>query len=414
MRSGWLAQALREPLLVGAVAALFGALSGGCSENNEGNVTIPPPPSNYVPPSSGSSSTAGTSAQAGSGGSGSVIPNGGTSSGGADAGNPGDVTKPWRSSGCGKALPADQVQTIPGSRTGYTEFHVTETGKTLGADVPADAGDRQFFVRVPPDYDPSKPYRVVYIGQGCGAQHAGKTNTYPLFSETQGGSEEAVYIGLSVPDNAANPGCYDNNTGPLSQEWEAFDLIHTFVESTYCVDNNRIFVAGYSTGGWLSNMWGCYFGGTPSPPLDKPDLDAGLTERKFSPKWAVRGHVNVTGSLPTNQPVPCNGPSAGLWIHDVLDKSNLIATNIAALNLSLKTNGCTGDYMAGPKQPWAPAENIDGLKGGICQEYTGCPADVAKNYPLIFCTTSGLGHSDQASSAIPAFTTLFNLLDPAP
>jgi hypothetical protein len=39
---------------------------------------------------------------------------------------------------------------------------------------------------------------------------------------------------------------------------------------------------------------------------------------------------------------------------------------------------------------------------------------MAKNYPLVFCTTSGLGHGDQSSSAIPAFTTFFNLLDPAP
>jgi poly(3-hydroxybutyrate) depolymerase len=399
MRTGWFGRALKSLPLACFGAALFGALLSGCSADNVGNVTLPPPPSAYIPTSS-----------TGGGGGPSVIPMGGS-------------LKVLPSTGCGKPLPATQVPTIPASRTGYTEFHVTQTGKTLGTDVPADAGERQFFVRVPYDYDPNTktPYRVVYIGQGCGAQHAGKTNTYPLFNETQGGSEQAVYVGLSVPDNAANPGCYDNNTGPQSQEWEAFELIHGLVESTYCVDNNRIYVSGYSTGGWLSNMWGCYFGGesvaadaTPLAPLDQPDLAAGLPARKFAPKWSIRGHVNVTGSLPTNQPQPCNGKSAGLWIHDVLDKSNLIATNIAALNLSLQTNGCTGNYEAGPKQPWAPAENIAGLKGGICQEYTGCPADTAAKYPLVFCTTSGLGHGDQSTSAIPAFTTFFNLMDPAP
>jgi len=209
------------------------------------------------------------------------------SSGGADATFALSVLK---SSGCGKELPMQQVPSIPGSRTGYTEWHVTQTGATLGADEPSLAGDRQFFVRVPFDYDPLRAYRVVYIGQGCGTQHAGKTNTYPLFSEAQGGSEQAVYVGLSVPDNAANPGCYDNNNGPESQEWEAFDLIHTFVEKTYCVDNNRIYVAGYSTGAWVANMWGCYFAGTPSPPLDEPDVSAGRMQRKFAPHWAIRGH----------------------------------------------------------------------------------------------------------------------------
>jgi hypothetical protein len=215
-----------------------------------------------------------------------------------------------------------------------------------------------------------------------------------------------------VHDNSPNAGCYDNNNGAKSLEWEAFDLIHTFVEKTYCVDNNRVFVDGYSTGGWLANMYSCYFGGTPSPPLDDADLKAGRTERKFSPKWAVRGGVRMTGSLPPNQPKACNGSSAGLWIHDTLDKSNLLETNVAALNLALKTNGCEGDYENGPKRPWAPAEDIPGLQG-VCQEYTGCSPEMSKNYPLIFCTTTGFGHADQPS-VIPAATTFFDLMNPAP
>jgi hypothetical protein len=368
------------PCLAVGSAALF-----GCSTSNEGNVPLQPPPTVFMSKSSGSG---------GSGGGGSVIP-----SGGANTGDATDVDKVNPSTGCGKPPPAGQEQSIVGSRTGYTEYHVTQTGANLGTTDPTRAGDRQYFVRLPPDYNPDVPYRVVYVGQGCGALHAGKTNTYALFDERCGGSEQAVYVGLSVPDNDANPGCYDNNSGEQSQEWEAFDLIHTQVEGNFCVDNNRVYVAGYSTGGWLSNMWGCYFGGIPDPP------------RKFSPKWAIRGHVNVTGSLPPNQPKPCNGPGAGLWIHDSLDTSNRIATNIAALNLSLESNGCTGNYADGPKEPWAPGEAIPGL-AGLCQEYTGCDAETRRKYPLVFCTTSGLGHSDQPKNAIPAFTTFFDQLNP--
>jgi hypothetical protein len=249
---------------------------------------------------------------------------------------------------------------------------------------------------------PAKPYRVVYIGQGCGANRAAKNNTYPLFIEAQGGTEQAVYVAVSVPDNDANPGCYDNNSGPQSQEWEAFELMHTLVEGTFCVDNNQIFVTGYSTGGWLANMWGCYFGGVPDPP------------RKFAPNWAIRGHAAVTGSLPPNQPRPCSGKSAGFWLHDAGDTGNRIATNIAAINLTLETNGCMGNYEDGPKKPWAPAADIAGLQGEICQEYTGCPAEVAAKYPIVFCTTNGLGHGDQSTSAIPAITKFFDLMKPTP
>jgi hypothetical protein len=320
------------------------------------------------------------------------------------------------SSGCGVDLPPEQVPTVPGSRTGYTEFFVSQTGATLAADEPSKASSRQFVVRVPADYDKNRPYRVVYLLQGCGAVRAAKTATYALFDEQQGGSEQVVYVAVSLPDDNVNPNneCYDNNTGASSMEWEAFDLIHAFVESHYCVDNDRIYSAGYSTGGWISNMYGCYFAGTPSPPLDEPDLAAGRAVRKFSPRWGIRGHAAVTGSMPPNEPVPCNGPSAGLWFHDSLDHSSLLQTNISALELALKTNGCEGNYIDGPKEPWAPGENIPGLQGGICQRYTGCPASVLERYPLVFCTTQGFGHQDQAERFIPAFTAFAKDLDPKP
>lgn len=137
-----------------------------------------------MPAATGGGSSAGGMS---GGGSNSVIPSGGGSSK--------DLTKPWPSAGCGKEKPADQVETIPGTRTGYTEYHVTQTGATLGTVDTSKAGERQFFVRVPFDYDQNRPYRIVYVGQGCGAQHAGKTNTYPLFNDTQGGTEQAILRG---------------------------------------------------------------------------------------------------------------------------------------------------------------------------------------------------------------------------
>lgn len=318
-----------------------------------------------------------------------------------------------KSSGCGRPLPATQVGTIPGSRTGYTEFHVTATGATLIFDDPTHAGERQFFVRVPADYDEKRAYRVVYVASGCGSPHTGNTSTYPLFSEPLGGAEQAVYVGLSLPENSPRAACYDQDSGAQSQEWEAFDLIHAFVESTYCVDNNRIYVAGYSSGASLANMWGCYFAGTPSPPLDGPDLMAQRTERKFSPTWAIRGHLGTAGSGTPDEPQPCNGPAAGFWLHDTGDTSQPLAKSIAALDLSLKTNGCVGDYANGPKQPWAPAEQIPGLGGGICQQYTGCSSEMNAKYPLVFCTTDDSMHDEQAGRATPAFTQFMDLLDPA-
>ena len=76
-----------------------------------------------------------------------------------------------------------------------------------------------------------------------------------------GGTEQAIYVALDIPTDMANMNCYDNRDGPNSQEWEAFELFMKTLDANYCIDLNRIYVTGYSTGGWLGNMWGCYFAG---------------------------------------------------------------------------------------------------------------------------------------------------------
>jgi poly(3-hydroxybutyrate) depolymerase len=163
--------------------------------------------------------------------------------------------------GCGKDLPAMQIPTVKDKPTGYTHYMVQGTGDTLAAMQPTKVGPRTFWVRVPQDYDPSHKYRTVYIGQGCGGYNVANTSTVQFFKETTGGDEEAIYVALDIPTDMANQDCYDNRDGPASQEWEAFQLFHDLIDDTYCVDNNRVYISGYSTGGWLTNMWGCYFAG---------------------------------------------------------------------------------------------------------------------------------------------------------
>jgi dienelactone hydrolase len=299
---------------------------------------------------------------------------------------PNDLNSVWKSSGCGKPLPANQVKTVPGSRTGYTEYHVKQTGITIGADQPDKAVDRQFFVRVPVDYDPNKAYRVVYIYQGCSANaNEGNTATLPLFNEAQGGTEQAVYVAVSLPPNHPNNNCYDNRAGTISQEWEAFQEFHDKVESTYCVDNNRIFVSGYSSGGWISNMFSCYFGGIPTPP------------RKFLPTYAVRARAAVSGGLiPDNMPA-CNGAVGALYLHDAGDMTNVIAGSYLGRDNTLKQDGCVGSQTA----PWPDMSDV-------CVQYTACP----KDHPVVFCTTNGQGHNDQANRAVPGFKKFFDMMNP--
>jgi polyhydroxybutyrate depolymerase len=337
----------------------------------------------------GGANTAGSGGASSDGGMSTVAGSAGTSSAGAGGmSTPGGPNAVLKSSGCGKPLPGNQVKTVAGSRTGYTEYHVKQTGESITVSHQEKAVDRQFFVRVPVDYDPNKAYRVVYIYQGCSANaNEGDTATYPLFNEGQKGTEQAIYVAVSLPPNHPNNNCYDNRAGNESQEWEAFQMFHDKVESTYCADNNRIFVSGYSSGGWVANMFSCYFGGIPDP------------ARKYLPKYAVRGRAATSGGLiPDNMPA-CNGPVAAMYLHDAGDTTNLIAGSKLGLDNTLKQNKCVGSQT----MPWASMADV-------CVQYTDCP----KEYPVVFCTTNGQGHNDQSNRAIPGFKDFFDMMNATP
>ncbi|HTA18754.1 MAG TPA: hypothetical protein VK989_05655, partial [Polyangia bacterium] len=79
------------------------------------------------------------------------------------------------------------------------------------------------------------------------------------------------------------------------------------------------------------------------------------------------------------------------------DNSNPLAGDQAALARVLRMNGCTGSATA----PWHSETTV---LAGVCQQYTGCPPE----YPVVFCTTAGDGHSSQAERAIPASTLFFD------
>jgi poly(3-hydroxybutyrate) depolymerase len=142
-------------------------------------------------------------------------------------------------------------------------------------------------------------------------------------------------------------------------------------------------------------MWGCYFGGTPDPA--KP--------RRFAPCYHIRGQAAVTGGEPTEQPT-CGGPVAAIWIHDQNDNGNPITGSKEALKRVGMSNMCNTNYDDKTiQEPWHPEEP---LLVDICKKFKDCPAD----YPVVFCTTLGLGHADQKERATVAFKHFFDELNP--
>lgn len=320
-----------------------------------------------------------------------------------------DVNLIWPSSGCGKPLPEDQVITVEGEREGYTQFTVLQTGETLGDDQPGKAVEREIYVRVPADYQPNTVYPVVYLAVGCGAA-SGDVGSYALFDESQGGNEQAIYVALSLPPNAPNGPCYDTRSGENSQEWEAFELFHSLVESTYCADNNRVFVSGFGSG--LVSMWACYFSGLPDPP------------RRFAPNFRIRGEASTSAVQPDDIGQWCDAavdprPVAGLWLNDEGDPVSEEQAE-RARDRVLANNGCLSSATA--PWPFAPHEQtcVSEADAGcpvvpvaeqlsqVCERYVDCPAE----YPVIYCNTEGQSRSDRSPLAIYGYTEFFKLMDP--
>jgi hypothetical protein len=270
-----------------------------------------------------------------------------------------------------------------------------------------DARDRLYYVRLPPGYDPNRAYRTVYLGPGCGPPQDSLPNTPKAYVMQTASDPDAILVAMEQgfynkaeynrSDCSDSPDagssllchyCFDDGAGttcPGSVEYGYFDLLHKQIESDYCVDTDRQFYAGYSSGGWMAHQLGCQF----------PDV--------------LRAQASVTGGLPLdirNGTKPCvDHPIAAFLIHDAMDPSNPYSGSILALERLLALNKCAGGttMATAPTAPYTITARPNTATFN-CVQYTGCPAE----YPIVFCTSMGLAHDSQASAAVPGFWEFFD------
>jgi poly(3-hydroxybutyrate) depolymerase len=193
-----------------------------------------------------------------------------------------------------------------------------------------------------------------------------------------------------TPSNNLCHYCFDDGaatTAPDSREYGYFDLLHKAIENDFCVDTDRQFYAGYSSGGWMAHQMGCQF----------PDV--------------LRAQGSVTGGLPpaiNSCAKECvDHKIAGFFIHDAMDSANVYAGSVQALERLLELNGCKGGrtMATAPTEPYS----ITGVPNDAnfsCVRYTGCPVD----YPIVFCTSLGKQHEPQTGAAVPGFWEFFKAL----
>lgn len=261
----------------------------------------------------------------------SASPDAGAAADGADPTEPGSPdgsttpTKPAGTSGCGLTNVATGMQ--------------SKTIKVSGA-------TRHYQVLVPPAYDASRPTRLVFVFHGLGGD-GNQIRAYFGFEAEAAGQALFVYPD-GVPQSQVG-----GATGWAESDLAFFDAMVAEVSSAYCVDAKRIFAAGHSFGGYMSNLVGC----------ERGDV--------------VRAIAPVSGGLVAGT---CKGPVAAWLAHGDKDTTVAQSEGTKARDHWVSANGC-----ASTSKPTTPSP---------CVTYDGCTAD----HPVTWCSFPG-GHYP-----LPSFT----------
>lgn len=336
---------------------LLPVFASGCSSDPEANG--PNDGSGGAPGSGGI-----TSASGGMSSSGGAPASGGMSSSGGDVASGGQVSGDGDGDGSGSVgngSGGDDSGTSSGgagsggsSPTG-SEGCGMETGQAAGSWVASNvSNNRKYDVRLPANYDDSRAYPVILLLHGCGDA----TNNVPVEREV---GEDAIVIRGTGTDGT----CWF--AGPNGADMPYIDEIIADVQARFCVNAGQLFAVGYSSGSWLASSLSCHRGDV------------------------FRGIATVTGGEPTGIS-NCKGQVGRIFVHDNMDNDNRIGGDTPSRDRMITTNKCTTTTMPVDPSP--------------CVEYQGCDA----GYPVIWCETTGKGHSRQDELAPAAFWNFFQSL----
>jgi len=279
-------------------------------------------------------------------GSGSSVAGGATSDGTPTSGDgaASDPTDP--SSGDGAAPPADSgAPPAPVPTAGCGSANVAKgmqqrTTTVLGV-------SRHYQLLVPASYDANLPTRLVFVFHGLGGDGNQIRAYFGFEAEAKG---QALFV---YPDGVAQA-VAGGGSGWAESDLSFFDAMVSEISASHCVDAKRVFAAGHSFGGYMSNLVGC---------------ERGDVVRAIAP---VSGGLVAAGA--------CKGAVAAWVAHGDKDGTVAQSEGVSARDHWLTANGCSSTSKATTPSP--------------CVAYDGCTPD----HPVTWCSFAG-GHYP-----LPAFT----------
>lgn len=138
------------------------------------------------------------------------------------------------------------------SKSGGTKCTLTSTSKT-----------REYYLILPANYNPSKPYPVVIMLHGMIAT---AEMALSWFKEIPTNMPEAIYIAPQGLKHAETGGGANGQevTGWANVDGQDIQFMKDLVgaaQKDYCVDSQRVFAVGFSYGAMFSYAIGCELGG---------------------------------------------------------------------------------------------------------------------------------------------------------
>jgi polyhydroxybutyrate depolymerase len=248
----------------------------------------------------------------------------------ATPGGPSAAPARGRSAGCGHRS---------GWPTGATSLTVNGKPRTL-------------LVRVPPAYDPDAAHPILFAFHGAGATGAEFEPEFTLAASWRSRAILVYPTALTVTADGPTTWRRDSN-----DDLAFLDAMIDKLGDSLCLDRGRIFVAGFSSGGYFANTVGCRRGDRVRAVVSAAGGDHDFDDQ-------CRGTPAVHIVIGAQDSVVPYGGAPGITN---LDHAHRARDHFIA------ANGCRPE-----SRPVEPAP---------CVEYRGCKADA----PVVYCEHAG-GH----------------------
>lgn len=171
--------------------------------------------------------------------------------------------------------------------------------------VELDGVERRIIVAVPDGYDPARPHALVVAFHGRTNSNADVRRYYGLERNAR---EPTIVVYPAGTTDRSGRYVWD-----IPGDFKLFDRIVETMSEVYCVDRERVFVAGHSLGASFANTLACARGA------------------------AIRGVATVGGGI--GPATGCSGPVAALVVHNPRDRLVPMREALRVRNARLAQNG---------------------------------------------------------------------------